>query len=103
MSAKRLNKGEVEEPIKKGPVLVVWLVLLLVFLLVTGFLLVRWYLENVEEQTEMVNGGRVLLSGIAVLVLAVFTVVALVNVLGGKAVKPKRKPVTKRKRIRKTT
>ncbi len=92
-----MEKGEVEEPLKKGPLLIVSLVLLLVFLLITGFYLVRWYLELLEEQVETVNTGRVLLSGVAVLVLIIFTVVGLVKALQGEKRKASKKPVVKRK------
>lgn len=98
MSAKRTEKEEVEEPIKKGPLLIVSLVLLLVFLVITGFYLVRWYLEILEEQVEAVNSGRVLLSGVAVLVLIIFTMLGLVNALRGKKRKTPKKPVVKRKK-----
>lgn len=103
MSAKRIEKGEVEEPIKKGPLLIVSLVLLLVFLAITGFYLVRWYLEILEEQVETVNSGRVLLSGVAVLVLIIFTVLGLVNAVRGKKTKTPKKPVAKRKTPFRTT
>lgn len=102
MSAKRLDKGEVEESVKKGPLLIFSLVLLLVFLLVTGFLLVSWYVEMIDR-AETVNAGRVLLSGFAVLVLVIFTLFGLVSVLRKKQQKSSKHPVTKRKKTTRTT
>jgi len=102
MSTKRRDKGEVEEPVKKGPALVISLVFLMVFLVVTGVLLVRWYLENVHEQMEDTSGGRVLVSGIAVLVLLILLVVILINMFRKKQRTSMKRPV-QRKKTRKTT
>lgn len=97
MSAKRMNQNEVEDPIKKGPLLIVSLVLLLLFLLITGYFLVQGYWEQVIEQEAPVNSGRVFLSGVAVLVLIVFTVAGLFGVLRGNRKKAGKVAVRKRK------
>lgn len=102
MSTKRTEKEEVEEPVKKGPLLIISLVLLLFFLLITGFLLIRWYLEMME-QVEAVNSGRVLISGVAVLILIIFTILGLVNVLRGKKQKSRKPSVAKRKTSNRAT
>lgn len=100
-----MDKGEVEEPVKKGPALVISLVLLLTFLVITGVLLVSWYLENANEQMEDTGTGRVLVSGIAVLVLIVLLVVILINVLKKqqRSAVAKQAPRQRKKKIRKTT
>lgn len=115
MSTRNKQKDEVEGPVKKGPALVISLVFLLVFLLIIGYLLVSWYVENVQERMEEASGGRVLVSGLAVLALIVLLLIILVNILRGKkrrtASKPtkrKKSPIrtassVKRKKTRKTT
>jgi len=115
MSAKRIDKGEVEEPVKKGPVLVISLILILIFLVITGVLLVSWYLENAQDRMEEAANGRVLVSGIAVLTLIVLLVVMLINILSKQKRSSAQKPAprkrvassaaspVKRKKNRKTT
>lgn len=75
-------KEDIEEPIKKSPWLIAGLLLLEVLLIITGVLLVSWYLDNLELGIEQASLNRVLVSGVAVLVLLVLLTVILINLLG---------------------
>lgn len=75
-------KEDIEEPIKKSPWLIAGLLLLEVLLIITGVLLVSWYLDNLELGIEQASLNRVLVSGVAVLVLLVLFTVILINLLG---------------------
>lgn len=88
-------KEAIEEPIKKSPLLIASLVLLQVLLIVTGVLLVSWYLDNLEQGIEQASLNRVLVSGVAVLILFSLLTVVLVNLLGKhKAAGARRRAVT---------
>ena len=75
-------KEDIEEPIKKSPLLIASLLLLEVLLIVTGVLLVSWHMDNLEQGIEQASLNRVLISGVAVLVLIILLTVILINLLG---------------------
>jgi uncharacterized membrane protein len=75
-------KEDIEEPIKKSPLLIASLLLLEVLLIVTGVLLVSWYMDNLEQGIEQASLNRVLISGVAVLVFIILLTVILINLLG---------------------
>lgn len=116
-------KEDIEEPIKKSPWLIAGLLLLEVLLIITGVLLVSWYLDNLELGIEQASLNRVLVSGVAVLVLLVLFTVILINLLGkrrtssnsarrgskpahkttSRQANPAKKPVSRRKTTAKAT
>lgn len=75
-------KEDIEEPLKKSPLLIAGLLLLEILLIITGILLVSWYVDNLEQGIEQASLNRVLVSGVAVALLLVLLTVILINLLG---------------------
>lgn len=72
-------KEDIEEPVKKNWKLFLFLILLLLFLLGIGVLLIVWYVENSQNPEYKTDITRVLVSGLAVLLLIITLIVILVN------------------------
>lgn len=90
----RHNKEDIEEPIKKSPLLIIGLFLLLALLLATGILLVKWYVDNQEMGIPQASLDRVIVSGVAVLILILILSTVLFNVLRNHSNRSsRRKPV----------
>jgi hypothetical protein len=74
-------KEEVEEPFRKNGRTLFILVLLLLLLLVTGVLLVSWYVGDIRQGAETADLKRIIISFLAVLTLIVLLMVLLINLL----------------------
>jgi len=72
-------KEDVEEPVKKSGKVIASLILLLVFLIVTGVLLIKWYMENIRQQAVETDMTRVIISAGAILVLIILLTAVLIN------------------------
>jgi TRAP-type C4-dicarboxylate transport system permease small subunit len=89
-------KEEVEEPFRKNGRSILTLALLLLFLLVTGVLLVSWYLGDVRQGAETIDLKQLLISLLAVLTLIVLLIVLLINLLRKQKKANRRKAPVKR-------
>ncbi|MDP4278923.1 MAG: hypothetical protein Q8914_14960 [Bacteroidota bacterium] len=73
------KKDDIEEPVKKSWRVTAFLLLLLVFLIVSCLLLIEWYTDGTRQMKPEASLPRFIVSLVAIITLIVTTLILLVN------------------------